>query len=369
VEGIFKYAPSCDLLMPNVYPGFTRGGGVNRISRPADAMSAARQATNGRKPVWVTPQGHIQNSAYHRAPTYRELRNQAWQAIAHDAKGLIWYRESFIENLAASKIGVPYLMREIMGVEEAFRSRSEHGLLRVAAPDSSSFSTGVKKAGGNLYIILVSLKDSEIDAEFEVEGLNGRELLVLSENRHVKAVSGRFLDKFEPYETHVYTTDLEIPETITKYEIEDLIMEEVAARRKEGNLAYHTNDVSLEASCTNSIAFLNDGCISGFVWPGLRGAELLSPHWVEIHFNEAEQVGRVAIYSEAWQTDGVASLRDFKVMLRQDNHWITAAEAKNNEMVPAEVKFIPRIVEAVRIEITGINTRRLAVQEIEVYRE
>jgi len=60
VPGIHKYHPAGDLLMPDVYPGFLIAGDASRIHRPMNAMIACREATGGRKPVWITPQGQIQ---------------------------------------------------------------------------------------------------------------------------------------------------------------------------------------------------------------------------------------------------------------------------------------------------------------------
>ena len=70
--------------MPDVYPGFMQKSWARIINRPTKAMIGCKEATKGRKPVWITPQGQIQIITGDRAPTYRELRNQFWQAIAHD---------------------------------------------------------------------------------------------------------------------------------------------------------------------------------------------------------------------------------------------------------------------------------------------
>jgi len=367
VGGIHKYHPAGDLLMPDVYPGFLRSGGAGRIARPIQAMLACREATAGRKPVWITPQGHVQTVEGHRGPTFRELRNQAWQGAAGDATGFFWYRDSFVNNLVHSKIGTPCVRREMEAVLPAVRSKSVPGMARAdAEPDRLCLSA--KQVGGQVYVIAVSLSTDAMEVAFEVDGLGDRALAVLSEGRRITPTGGTFRDRFEPYEAHVYTTDLSLPRLPTVAEIEARIERETQSRHKPGNLAYQATGA--EVFCEHhggQAVFVNDGMTEGVYWPRRYGkTKHPLPNWIEIRFPEPRTVGRVLVYSQ-WGPQEEPSLRDGQVQIEEQGSWTTLAEVTGNKQDPAAFTFAPQPVESLRLLITKSNGRRLAIQEIEAY--
>ncbi|MFC1597082.1 hypothetical protein ACFL5Q_03970 [Planctomycetota bacterium] len=367
VPGIHKYHPAGDLLMPDVYPGFLRAGGASRIARPIQAMLACGEATGGRKPVWITPQGHVQTVEGHRGPTFRELRNQAWQGAAGGATGFFWYREVFLTNLVHSKIGAPCVQRELEAILPAVRTRSVEEMARADAGPEDLCLAG-KRVDGQLYVIAVSLSTSKMEVAFEVDGLGDRPLLVLSENRRIQPTGGAFGDRFEPYEAHVYTTDLSLPQLPAVAEIEARIEEEIRARGKPGNLAYQATGA--EVFCQHhggQAVFLNDGSTSGVYWPREYGKPSHPlPNWVEVRFPEPRRIGRVVVYSGRGPQQP-ATLRDGKVQTFENGSWTTVAEIVGNEQDPATITFPARATDGLRLVITASNGSRIAIQEIEAY--
>lgn len=369
VDGIHKYHVAGDLLMPDVYPGFLREGGASRIDRPTNAMVACREAAGGRKPVWVTPQGQIQQADGHRGPTFRELRNQAWQCAAHDARGFFWYRDSFLTNLVPSKIGTPHIHRELLAVANAVRSKSVLGAAH-ASVQADRLTLGVKSVGEHVYVIGVSLSTDGMDVTFEVDELADRPLLVLSEGRRIRPKDGTFSDHFEPYEAHVYTTAPSLTNIPTVAEIESLIAREVQARHRPGNLAYQaTGARAIPQHHDGQALFLNDGCTTGVWWPREWGKPSHPlPNWVDIQFPKPQRVGRVVVHSVRWGEEP-ASLRDGEVQVMRDGQWTTVGKIAGNDRDPATIAFEPLTTERLRFVVTRMNGRRIALQEIEAYAE
>jgi len=367
VNGIHKYHVAADLLMPDVYPGFLAKGGANRIERPTQAMLACRQAAGGRKPVWITPQGQIQVVDGHRGPTFRELRNQAWQGAAHDAMGFFWYREVFLKNLVHSKLGTPCVHQEMKAVSRAIRSKS---LLDATRADVSSdrLSLGVKRVDDHIYVIAVSLDTSEMAVTFEVDELGDRPLLVLSEKRQITPHDGKFRDQFQPHEAHVYTTDLSLTSLPSIAEIEARIEREIQARHKAGNLAYQRTGAEVFPQHHGGQAlFINDGSTVGVCWPREYGkVSHPLPNWVDIRFPEPQTIGRVVVYS-ARGPQQMPTFRDGEVQIFRSDSWTTVAEVTGNEKDPATFTFDPLETESLRLLITQVNGSRVAIQEIEVY--
>jgi len=367
VNGIHKYHVAADLLMPDVYPGFLARGGANRIERPTQAMLACREAAGGRKPVWITPQGQIQVVDGHRGPTFRELRNQAWQGAAHDAMGFFWYRDVFLKNLVHSKLGTPYVHREMKAVSRAVRSKSVLGA-GCADVSTDRLSLGIKKVDDHIYVIAVSLDTSNMAVTFDVDGLGDRPLLVLSENRQITPQDGRFRDRFLPYEAHVYTTDLSLTSLPLVAEIEARIEEEIQARHKPGNLAYQRAGAEVFPQHHGGQAlFINDGSTVGVYWPREYGkVSHPLPNWVDIRFPEPQTIGRVVVYSARGPQE-TPTFRDGEVQILEADSWRTVAELTANEKDPATFTFDPQQTESLRLLITRVNGSRVAIQEIEVY--
>ena len=91
IAGIYRYERGGDVLMPDPYPCFLKGGlAAAPIEKTRQFMLAIKDATGGRKPAWVTPQGFNYGDygrAGNRGPTLTELRNQNYQAVVYGAKG------------------------------------------------------------------------------------------------------------------------------------------------------------------------------------------------------------------------------------------------------------------------------------------
>ena len=365
--GIRTYQSAGDLLMPDVYPGFLRGGGASRMARPIGAMLACREATAGTKPVWITPQGHVQMVDGHRAPTFRELRSQVWQGVAGDATGFFWYRDSFVENLPASELGVPVLHDEVRALARAVRAKSQPAMVSTDV-GADRLAVAAKVADGHLTVIAASLVFEPQKVRFEVDVPGDRELLAVSEGRRIQPRGGTFTDRFEPHEAHVYSTDLFLAGLPRIADIETRIEAERRKRWKPDNLAHELAGAeAVPRHHGGQAPFLNDGVTTGVFWPREWGKPSHPlPDWVDIHLPTAQEVGRVVVYS-TFLTGGEPTFQAGHVQVGEDDAWRTVAALEGNDADPATLSFAPSRTDRVRLVITGAPGGRVRLQEIEIY--
>jgi hypothetical protein len=318
--------------------------------------------------VWITPQGQIQMVDGHRAPTFRELRNQAWQGAAHDATGFFWYRDCFLVNLVDSKLGVPAVHREMLALLQAVRSKSVPGLVTTdAKPDA--LTVAAKRHGDELTVIAVSLSTEGHHAVLHIPEADGRVLHVLSEARTIQVRDGRFGDDFASYEAHVYTTDATVAALPTVKQAETMIREEVRARHKPGNLAYHTTGARIVPEHHGGqAAFLNDGSTVGVYWPRQWGKVTHPlPNWVDVTFPTPQTVGRVDVYS-VYAPGTAPTLLDAQIQVcRPDGVWTALARVEQNAAEPVMFRFDPVTTDRLRLHITDARGKRIRLQEIEAY--
>ena len=80
----------------------------------------------------------------------------------------------------------------------------------------------MKEYKGKRYIICVNVEPEELNIEINVPK-NIKRSKVISENRIVEVKSGKFSDKFLPYEVHIYTNDLNFQDLFDLKKVEEKI--------------------------------------------------------------------------------------------------------------------------------------------------
>ncbi|MCC6487760.1 MAG: hypothetical protein IT364_09690, partial [Candidatus Hydrogenedentes bacterium] len=93
IAGIYKYVDGGDVLMPDPYPCFVKGGiAAVPIQKVSEFMRAACDAAQGRRALWITPQAFNYGDygrENNRAPTFTELRNMTYQAVVEGTTGFL----------------------------------------------------------------------------------------------------------------------------------------------------------------------------------------------------------------------------------------------------------------------------------------
>ncbi len=219
IEDYPEYVRGADILSFDIYPvtspqSHIRGRleyvakGVERLVR------WSREASRGSRPkiVWnVLESSRIRSKT---RPTPAQVRTEAWMALIHGSRGLIWFSHEWVPSFREDALLRDPEMREAI-------SRINHRILRLAPvlnsedrPDlvsvrSSSrkvpIATMVKEALESIWIFAVSMAPAPAEAKFRVKGMPARaEARVLDEDRRIPVSYGTFKDRFDGYAVHLY---------------------------------------------------------------------------------------------------------------------------------------------------------------------
>jgi len=186
-------------------------------ARPPDALQGEDAAKGGElvppsfltqrntaKPLWVGVQAYKKPQPTARYPNAAEYRAQAYLALIHGAKGLMWYGGSVTGGLFLSpKEGdwdsLKGLARELNGLSQVLMAPPAP----LPAVSSPSVSAAMKSAGGRRLIFAVNRSAATLEVTLRVPA-SPTAAVVIGEGRSVTVSAGEIRDRFGPYATHVY---------------------------------------------------------------------------------------------------------------------------------------------------------------------
>jgi hypothetical protein len=139
-----------------------------------------------------------------RYPTPIEYRAQAYIALLHGAKGLMWYGGSVQGGayLNVEESNWDYLKKlaaEMKDMAPVFMAPAQPA--PKFSPPDAPVSVMLKKAGERTVLIAVNRGAKPVEVTFEAAGVKAK---VLFENRDVAMSTGKLTDKFDAYAVHVY---------------------------------------------------------------------------------------------------------------------------------------------------------------------
>ncbi|MFA5864769.1 MAG: sugar-binding protein [Phycisphaerae bacterium] len=224
VEGIYKYADSCDIMMGDPYPLFAKGGYAMRNMEYISKFSAAVSAQKG-KGHWMVPQAFNYEDygagKDHRAPNFTELRCQQYKVITGGATGILWWVYDGSKKYTDCFYGVRYLAKEARLLKDVVEENPYREMLNTS--DKLVTAAWYKNIKGHDYIIAVNTKVATLDVKIDLPV--NKKWHVMSENREVQS-NGKYLqDKFGIYGAHIYTTNKEIANKLSVTKIEQEIKE------------------------------------------------------------------------------------------------------------------------------------------------
>lgn len=196
---------------------------VTEVSEFADAANAAVQ---GHQPVWLVPQafawyqyrstnsdrGHLPTAEElktGRAPTYEEERCMTYLALAHGAKGLIYYCYYDLRVLPQYRemwAWMKQIAAEVRALSPALLAPDDPTPLGVE-PRDLRMHTRLKRLGNKLYLIAVNPAKQPRQARFDLQRRLPKTVTVLFENRQISGEASTFRDTFAPLAVHVYELD------------------------------------------------------------------------------------------------------------------------------------------------------------------
>ena len=243
VATLRQYNPAADIVSCNPYviraPDMRRFVGsrpdgymtdhadrtISVVGRYTDKMMRVAQG----RPVWMQVQGSANENWYnadhtpetrdhgiyehHRLyPNYWQMRFMAFIAVIRGATGLEWMLVRHPVD-SPSFQDVRRVIGELRDLHDVLASPAvEHDFAieytEIGFSDWDGAVTMVKHHDGRRYVIAANTQFDPMIATFTrlPEGVGAR-LRVVGENREIPVSGGRFTDRFQPYEVHVYASE------------------------------------------------------------------------------------------------------------------------------------------------------------------
>ena len=369
---IRQFASGGDIIAPDPYPFFKRGGMSPAMGKVGAHIAEATAAAMPGQAVWVVPQAHDTRDfggKDERGPTFAECRNMVWQAVSAGARGVVWWDWGWTApNMIDSVYGNAYLARELNALRAYVLAPVEDGL-DIAAPQKEMLRAALRTAGGQHALFAANAASAPQDVDIKVAALAGRELIVLGEGRTVRvAADGTLTEHFDPYGTHIYLTDA----TFADYERMEAVQKNIdaanAARRHPGNCAFEDSGVTVRVSSQAFFqptpVWLVDGVREGRSWKAMPFA---GNDWIELHWPKPQNIGRVTLFTDA--------IADAEIQVAEGDDakpvWHSVATVKDALTDSIEVTFDPIKASRLRVSISRLRAGADAtrIREIEAYQK
>lgn len=164
-----------------------------------------------KKPLWVALQCYRKPMPTDaRFPTPAEYRAQAYIALCHGARGLLYYTgfgESRHGILHRKEEGhweeLKALVGELRAMAPVFMAPDAEETV-TAGPEGVPVSTRLKKVDGRRVLLAVNRSVRPAEVTFRVESAGDAAMSVRGEGRTVAARGGVWTDHFGPYAVHIY---------------------------------------------------------------------------------------------------------------------------------------------------------------------
>jgi hypothetical protein len=159
-----------------------------------------------KKPIWVGVQSYKKPQSWARYPNPTEYRLQAYTAIIHGAKGLMWYGGSvtgglFLKPDEGHWEYLQQLVAELRELSPVFLGETLDP--PKVEPADTLVSVALKRGGQRTVLLAANRGSAPVDVTITASGLAGG-ASVLTEKRNVNIAGGAIRDHFEPYAVHVY---------------------------------------------------------------------------------------------------------------------------------------------------------------------
>lgn len=212
-EDYREYLKGCDIASFDIYPASHEkeeiAGNLWYVPKGVDRL---RRWTEGRKDVWCCIETtRIDN--VERKPTPRQVRSEVWMALIHGAKGLIYFAHEFKPKfIEAGLLADEEMAREVTAINRQIRELAPvlnapdvvGGATVTSSVERVPVDLMVKRHSGATYLLSVAMREGETTATFTLPGTGDARVEVLGESRTIDAVGGKWEDRFQNYQVHLY---------------------------------------------------------------------------------------------------------------------------------------------------------------------
>lgn len=241
IDGMQRYYKGCDILLPDCYPQYFEDGTTSKTRwRPSEYAKVATSL----RPSWMMPQASCwpdlapDGKTRGVAPSYHDQRSQAFQALAHNMKGINLY--SFFDSQRFSEVilGAPAIGDIFLAVSPYLLENSvPNGVQVQTTPVFNYFQTGLKIHNGKLCLIAVNTSMQKLKVNFKMKRCFTGNLYTEGCAQTVAVKNGVFSDTFEPNETKLYFSDKTVAGKLVSVAATMKAIDNFkAARKKKGNL-------------------------------------------------------------------------------------------------------------------------------------
>ena len=382
VAGMLDYAECSEINGLHCYPnpdkGETRPGFGRIVAFMDQVRNMNDQLPEQRKQsIFYLQQGFNYGDwgrLNSRIPTFDEVRTQFLMTVIMGGRGIMFWNRSST-HYPELYIGMPEVGREFAALHDILCEDDQPGALT-----QGKLRTMIKRHNGKLWIFAVSTQKAPFDYEFNFPELKNQKLTVWREGRFITAENGKFADKFNNFDVHIYTNDLAADNMERVAEVEKLIAEANAQRRKPGNLAFQmlehdflqfrsSSNFWLQGRHDNTLWHVSDGVD--------QGAKALTydnnrtyfkdntpgkvPDWIEMEFPKPVKAKKVVV-------SGIKNaLRDYEVQILKNGKFVTVGSIKDAKLDRNEFVFPEEEFKVLRVFVTRNNGKYTQIAEIEVY--
>ena len=211
------YVNGGDIVSFDVYPiaGLDKPNPVDYMWYVGEGVKRLVTWTGGKKVIWNCLECTRISNGKRRA-TPAQVRSQAWMAIIHGSRGLIYFVHEFAPKFNESALlddpemlkAVTELNAEIRRMAPVINAPDERigvaplGIVRYDRPPVAAVG---KRQGRDIYIFAVGMQNAPVRTAFALTRAGSRAVAeVIGESRTIAIRDGRFEDAFEPYQVHLY---------------------------------------------------------------------------------------------------------------------------------------------------------------------
>ena len=215
-EDYAEYARGADIVGFDIYPAASSGPIQDQFWRVPWGVDRLRAAAGPQRAVWaVIETGPIAGAL---GATPAQVRAETWAAIAHGARGIVYFVHQFapvktdhrlLED-GPMKASIAETNREIAALAPVLNAPDAPPRLRVrTAPEAARLDILERRVDGALTLVAVNLRPEETAATIELDGPGASALEVIGEGRVISLERGGFADVFAPFAVHIYRLPLQ----------------------------------------------------------------------------------------------------------------------------------------------------------------
>jgi hypothetical protein len=208
-----EYIRGSDIVSFDIYPvASTRPqitGNLYYVARGVERLKG--WAPEG-QPVWNCIECTRIYSDQNKA-TPHQVKAEVWMSLIHGSTGLIYFvHEWYPEFNEHALLDDAEMLSAVTAINDQIRELAPvlnsptipDGIAVESSDPDVPVAAMVKRHEGDTYVFAVGMRDGETTATFSLAGLTSASAQVLGENRTIQVNEGRFSDRFEPWDVHLY---------------------------------------------------------------------------------------------------------------------------------------------------------------------